>query len=102
MAFNLPKRNFLNKNIRSTKAALASVEAGAAKTQADIASSPLGKAVNTVKAIPGQAKKRVLGSFKKGGPVKKTGTYTLHKGEVVLPKKKRLMAKYPKYDKQEH
>lgn len=29
-----------------------------------------------------------LGSFKKGGKVKKTGAYKLHKGEVVVPSKK--------------
>lgn len=28
-----------------------------------------------------------LGSFKKGGKVKKTGAYKLHKGEVVVPAK---------------
>ncbi len=31
---------------------------------------------------------RVNGSFKKGGKVKSTGIYKLHKGEVVVPKKK--------------
>jgi len=34
----------------------------------------------------------VLGSYKKGGKVKKTGLYKLHKGEKVVPvksKKKR-------------
>jgi hypothetical protein len=31
---------------------------------------------------------KVIGSFKKGGKVKKTGLYKLHKGEEVLPKKK--------------
>jgi hypothetical protein len=30
---------------------------------------------------------RPLGSFKKGGKVKKTGKYKLHKGERVLTKK---------------
>jgi hypothetical protein len=29
-----------------------------------------------------------IGSFKKGGKVKKTGTYKLHKGERVIPKGK--------------
>lgn len=33
------------------------------------------------------------GSFKKGGPVKKTGNYKLHKGEYVLNEKKTKMAK---------
>ena len=28
---------------------------------------------------------RVMGSFKKGGKVKKTGVYKLHKGERVMP-----------------
>jgi hypothetical protein len=28
---------------------------------------------------------RMLGSFKKGGKVKKTGAYKLHKGEKVIP-----------------
>jgi hypothetical protein len=29
----------------------------------------------------------VIASLKKGGPIKKTGTYRLHKGEYVIPKK---------------
>lgn len=29
---------------------------------------------------------RILGGFKKGGKVKKTGNYKLHKGERVVPK----------------
>ena len=33
-------------------------------------------------------RERLLGSFKKGGKVKKTGKYKLHKGEVVVPAKK--------------
>ena len=32
------------------------------------------------------------GSFKKGGHVKKTGIYKLHKGEEVVPAKKKEMA----------
>lgn len=28
----------------------------------------------------------IIGSFKKGGKVKKTGAYLLHKGELVIPK----------------
>lgn len=40
------------------------------------------------KSIGGKvAGKKVLGSYKKGGKVKKTGTYKLHKGEIVMPKK---------------
>jgi hypothetical protein len=31
----------------------------------------------------------VLGSFKKGGRVKKTGAYILHKGETVVPVRKK-------------
>lgn len=31
----------------------------------------------------------ILGSFKKGGKVKKTGNYKLHKGEEVKPVKKK-------------
>lgn len=31
----------------------------------------------------------VLGSFKKGGKVKRTGCYLLHKGEKVVPVRKR-------------
>lgn len=27
----------------------------------------------------------IIGSFKKGGKVKKTGAYLLHKGETVIP-----------------
>lgn len=30
----------------------------------------------------------VIGSFRKGGHVKKTGAYILHKGERVIPAKK--------------
>jgi hypothetical protein len=30
----------------------------------------------------------ILGSFKRGGRVKKTGAYLLHKGERVIPKRK--------------
>jgi hypothetical protein len=33
------------------------------------------------------------GTFKKGGHVKKTGIYKLHKGEDVIPAKKKAMAK---------
>lgn len=32
---------------------------------------------------------QALGSFKKGGKVPKTGLYKLHKGEKVVPAKKR-------------
>ena len=35
--------------------------------------------------------KTVLGSYKKGGKVKKTGLYKLHKGENVIPMKKKSM-----------
>lgn len=31
----------------------------------------------------------ILGSFKKGGHVKKTGVYLLHKGETVIPYRKK-------------
>ena len=34
-------------------------------------------------------KSEISGSFKKGGKVKKTGIYKLHKNEVVVPAKKR-------------
>lgn len=34
----------------------------------------------------GVNKNKVLGSYKKGGKVKKTGLYKLHKGEKVLKK----------------
>ncbi len=37
-------------------------------------------------------KRELLGSFKKGGHVKKTGVYKLHKGEEVIPAKKKEMA----------
>lgn len=33
------------------------------------------------------------GSFKKGGKVKKTGLYQVHKGEEVIPKKKAMSKK---------
>ncbi len=35
----------------------------------------------------------LLGSMKKGGKVKKTGAYKLHKGEKVVPTGKRAAAK---------
>lgn len=38
----------------------------------------------------------VLGSFKKGGKVKKTGNYKLHKGENVVPTGKLTAAKRSK------
>ncbi len=47
--------------------------------------SPMGGAVVNKQAQP------VLGSYKKGGKVKKTGLYKLHKGEKVLTKKKAKM-----------
>lgn len=31
----------------------------------------------------------ILGAFKRGGYVKKTGAYILHKGEHVIPSKRR-------------
>ncbi len=34
---------------------------------------------------------KTLGSFKKGGKVKKTGIYKLHQGEMVVPKKSKGM-----------
>jgi len=41
----------------------------------------------------GFAKKKKK-SFQKGGKVKKTGTYKLHKGETVVPAKKRGKKKF--------
>ena len=35
------------------------------------------------------------GTFKKGGTVKETGIYKLHKGEKVIPKKKAMAKKMP-------
>lgn len=35
----------------------------------------------------------VMGSFKKGGHVNKTGVYKLHEGEEVIPKKKAMARK---------
>jgi hypothetical protein len=35
----------------------------------------------------------VIGSFKKGGRVKKTGKYMLHKGEKVVPKRAKKRGK---------
>lgn len=43
-------------------------------------------------------KRELLGSFKKGGKVKKTGPYQLHEGEFVLNKKKALAMKMDKND----
>lgn len=40
--------------------------------------------------------KEVLGSFEKGGKVKKTGAYQLHEDEAVLPKNKKKAAKIAK------
>jgi len=36
----------------------------------------------------------ILGSFKKGGTIPKTGAYILHKGEKVVPVKKYRRSKY--------
>ena len=44
-------------------------------------------------------KRELLGSFEKGGIVKKTGAYKLHKGEEVIPAKKREMAGKMNYKK---
>lgn len=38
-------------------------------------------------------KRELLGSFKKGGKVKKTGAYKLHKGEEVLNRKEAMAHK---------
>lgn len=40
------------------------------------------------KPVGKMIKDTLLGSFKKGGKVKKTGNYKLHKGEKVVPAKK--------------
>lgn len=32
-----------------------------------------------------RGRQRVIAGMKKGGPVKETGLYMLHKGEVVVP-----------------
>lgn len=37
--------------------------------------------LNSIEIVP------IIGSLKKGGTVKKTGLYRLHKGEKVIPKK---------------
>lgn len=42
---------------------------------------------------PDMNRGRVLGSFKKGGKVKRTGLYKLHKGELVAPVSNLLRAK---------
>jgi len=49
------------------------------------ANAPVGAIGGTNKE---EYKPGVLGSFKKGGKVKKTGKYKLHKGEMVVPAKK--------------
>jgi hypothetical protein len=62
---------------------------------------PLKSLINTrAKSNPsgfiGQQKQlqdAIDGSFKKGGHVKKTGIYKLHKGEEVIPKKKAIAEK---------
>lgn len=48
---------------------------------------------NVGKMIGGAASKvyetlPIIGSMKKGGPIRRTGAYLLHKGEYVLNKKK--------------
>lgn len=66
-------------------------ESNIRKIRSDYANSPAGIGMQTVEGLPAAAKtvgKAVLGSLKKGGPIKKTGTYRLHEGEQVLPKKK--------------
>lgn len=42
---------------------------------------------------PDQGMRPLLGSFKKGGKVKKTGNYKLHKGERVISLKKAMKGK---------
>jgi hypothetical protein len=44
-----------------------------------------GTAEETAGVSKKQQMQEVLGSFKRGGMVKKTGAYKLHKGEKVLP-----------------
>lgn len=41
------------------------------------------------RAYVNKSKSKILGSFKKGGKVKKTGIYKLHKGEKVVKAKKK-------------
>jgi hypothetical protein len=45
------------------------------------------KSEDVEKVITNETNKQALGSFKRGGKVKRTGTYKLHKGEKVLTKK---------------
>lgn len=47
-----------------------------------------GRALNRKYSGPMSDREKTLGSFKKGGKVKKTGKYKLHKGELVVPVKK--------------
>ncbi len=70
---------------------------GALSPQAMKTKQNIDTAVNTVKGIPraaGQlaqmAGRKVLGQFKKGGKVKKTGKYMVHKGEKVVKKKAKM------------
>lgn len=51
-----------------------------------------GKLIGGYAASEGAKMIPIIGSFKKGGRVKRTGAYLLHKGEHVVParKKKRI------------
>lgn len=57
---------------------------------------PVRRAPQPLMGGPGEQPMRgsgVLGSFKKGGRVKKTGLYKLHKGETVAPVSRLARAK---------
>lgn len=47
-------------------------------------------------------KRELLGGFKKGGKVKKTGLYKVHKGEEVIPKKKAMSKRMTWADLSDH
>lgn len=49
---------------------------------------PSGREIPNVVVNPNPNPPNVLGNFEKGGTVKKTGLYKLHKGEKVIPAKK--------------
>ena len=67
------------------------IQGGSPKMKSPKKTSFLGGVKRNQMALTGNLD-NVLGSFKKGGTVKKTGVYKLHKGEEVVPAKKKEMA----------
>ncbi len=57
---------------------------------------------NPMQAQPNVGQPRILGQMKKGGKVKKTGNYKLHKGEKVIPAKKSMESNSSTYNFRDH